>query len=72
MYISRETFLENDRRFCEAFGKKTLHRLPKSLERADKIVVLCLTCHGRCHNDLPKIGRDEIVQVLELALGEEI
>lgn len=39
-------------------------------ERADKIVVLCLTCHGRCHNDLPKIGRDEVIQVLELALED--
>ena len=39
-------------------------------EAADKQVTLCFVCHGRCHQDKPKIHRDEMIQVLELALEE--
>ena len=37
-------------------------------ESADRLVMLCVGCHGRCHQDAPKIYRDEMIQVLELAL----
>ena len=40
-------------------------------EHSSKQVTLCLACHGRCHRDKPKIYRDEMIQVLELALEEE-
>ena len=39
-------------------------------EHSSKQVTLCLRCHGRCHHDKPKIYRDEMIQVLELALEE--
>ena len=39
-------------------------------EHSSKQLTLCLRCHGRCHRDAPKIYRDEMIQVLELALEE--
>ena len=63
---------------CGAVGAEVHHVWGRGIwytrslyESADRLMTLCLVCHGRCHADKPKIYRDEMIQVLELALEEE-
>ena len=78
--------LERDNNLCRRCGREgskphhcygraakwdEIDKKHEERERADKQLTLCYPCHQRCHWAKPPISKQEIIEILKLALEEE-